>query len=43
MNANLREATVTQEQLTQAYSLRGATLPDGTKVPDDQDFPPGWK
>ena len=23
--------------------LPRATLPDGTKVPDDQDFPDGWK
>ncbi len=43
MDANLQGARVTQEQLSQATSLRGAILPDGTKVPDDQDFPPGWK
>ena len=29
--ANLREAIVTDEQLAQAKSLRGAIMPDGTK------------
>lgn len=41
--ANLTGAVVTQAQLSQCYSLKGAILPDGTKIPDDQDFPPGWK
>jgi len=36
--ANLRGAEVTREQLITCTSL-----PDGTTVPDDQDFPPGWK
>ncbi len=42
-NAVLSEAIVTQDQLLTCRTLRGATLPDGTKVPDDQDFPDGWK
>lgn len=41
--ANLSGASITQEQLATCKSLKGATLPDGTKVPDDQDFPLGWK
>jgi uncharacterized protein YjbI with pentapeptide repeats len=41
--AFLKRATVTEEQLKPCKTLRSAILPDGTKVPDDQDFPPGWK
>lgn len=33
--ANLEGAFVSAEQLRRARSLRGATLPDGTKVPDE--------
>lgn len=40
---NLGGATVTNDQLASCTTLRGATLPDRTKVPDNQDFPPGWK
>ncbi len=43
LGADLHNATVTQEQLATCNSLRGAILPDGTTVPDDQDFPIGWK
>ena len=31
------------QQVLTCGTLRGATLPDRTKVPDDQDFPDGWK
>ncbi len=41
--AHLLEATVTQEQLAICDTLEGATLDDGTVVPEGQDFPPGWK
>jgi uncharacterized protein YjbI with pentapeptide repeats len=34
--ANLTKAKVANEQLAQAKSLKGATLPDGTKVPDGE-------
>jgi hypothetical protein len=33
--ADLTGATVTDEQLNTAWSLAGATLPDGTRLPDD--------
>ena len=35
-NANLSGATVTKAQLDTAAFLQGATLPDGTTVPDDE-------
>jgi uncharacterized protein YjbI with pentapeptide repeats len=35
VGADLGEATVTNEQLNDARSLAGATLPDGTRLPDD--------
>jgi uncharacterized protein YjbI with pentapeptide repeats len=35
LGADLGEATVTNEQLNEARSLAGATLPDGTRLPDD--------
>ena len=34
LGADLGEATVTNEQLNEARSLAGATLPDGTRLPD---------
>ena len=41
--ADLHTAIATHELRLTCRTLRGATLPDGTKVPDDQDFPAGWK
>ena len=35
LGADLGEARVTNEQLNDARSLAGATLPDGTRLPDD--------
>ena len=38
-DTDLTDAIVTEEQLASCKSLNGATLPDGTKVPDNVDNP----
>jgi len=40
---NLRNTNITQEQLEYCSTVAGATMPDGSKVPDDQEFPPRWR
>jgi hypothetical protein len=42
----LRDAKINEgilEELKEQKDLTGVILPDGAKVPDDQDFPAGWK